>query len=513
MKTNRHQIICRILAGITLSFACSPCYGFTVDKIQYSILSEEDQTVAISKYDFSLPDKVFDIPKEITYNDKTYYVVEIGPFAFANPADSNLEEVNMPSSITRINNNAFSRNTTLKIINLSPAIEVIDESAFYLCESLESIEFPEGVKTIGQDCFYKCKALKSVSFPSTLETIGNWAFSYCSGLESITFSTGLKNLGSSAFTSCSVLREVTVPDSITEFGFSIFSDCTSLVKIELPESLETIPDGLLRSCKNLHSIQIPASVKRIGDSAFQEAGLTSIELPETVEYIGNFSFFRCNFSSFTIPTSLTSLGMGAFVECLELTSFIVPDNNPVYSTEDGILYNKDKSVLYSWPAAQGYVEIPDGIKTVGFGAFEGNSSIKTIKVPASVTYFDNFAFTDCYNVREMICLPSIPPETEMFSLYFEGYPELHKYRLKIYVPSESLDLYKRVWSFFKDKIFPLDENNGVEEIVDSSQSESTGPFTVYSLDGRFLMKARNADELQSLTKGIYIINGKKKFVK
>lgn len=79
---------------------------------------------------------------------------------------------------------------------------------------------------------------------------------------------------------------------------------------------------------------------------FQECGITSISLPACISEIPAFSFYRCNsLSSVTIPKSVTSIGYQTFGECSSLTSINVSEDNLYYSSENGVLFNKNKSTL------------------------------------------------------------------------------------------------------------------------------------------------------------------------
>ena len=84
------------------------------------------------------------------------------------------------------------------------------------------------------------------------------------------------------------------------------------------------------------------------------------------------------------------------------------------------------------------------------------------------------------------------------------------YSAELYVPAESIDLYKTadVWQLFGN-ILPINEESGIETI----KGESASSYNVYDLKGRLILSTSNKDDINNLEKGLYIINGKKCIVK
>ena len=198
------------------------------------------------------------------------------------------------------------------------------------------------------------------------------------------------------------------------------------------EGLETIGDYAFSNCSSLKSITIPDSVKTIGDYAFNWcSSLTSITIPSSVKTIGVATFNCCSsLTSINIPASVTTIGDGAFVDCSSL-NISVNENNTTYSSEDGMLLNKEKTILIAYPSAKGTVtNVPTSVTTIGKLAFAGCSNLATvtfgvesqltsigerafdicssltsITIPASVTSIGDFAFDSCISLTS-ISLPS-----------------------------------------------------------------------------------------------------------
>ena len=161
------------------------------------------------------------------------------------------------------------------------------------------------------------------------------------------------------------------------------------------------------------NVTIPAGVTAIGDEAFYYSGtetepydhsLTSITIPLSVTSIGNYAFSnRAGLTSITIPSSVTSIENDAFTGCL--ASIIVDNQNSAYSSVDGVLFNKNRTVLIAYPAGkQGSYIIPSSVTSIGQGAF-ASSGLTSITIPSSVTTIGDGAFSYCFFLTS-ITIPS-----------------------------------------------------------------------------------------------------------
>ena len=125
--------------------------------------------------------------------------------------------------------------------------------------------------------------------------------------------------------------------------------------------------------------------------------ITSVKISENVTSIGSCAFYHCsNLASVTIPNSVTSIGRFAFFGCYSLTAIAVASDSPNYCSEEGVLFNKDKSTLVAYPGGkQGGFTIPNRVTYIGDCAFTGCSSLTSVTIPNSVTSIGRFAFYKC----------------------------------------------------------------------------------------------------------------------
>ena len=155
----------------------------------------------------SLKGKVTIVPA-VTIDGTKYYTREIGGFL-----ESDIVEIELPSTITRIQTGAFERSRFLK-----------------------KIIIPENVKSIGDDAFRDCSSLCSVLLNDGIETIGKSAFAGCTSLSSIELNEGLETLGKYAFSGCTKLETITIPENVC-IGLACFRN-VPLKELVLPKSLK-----------------------------------------------------------------------------------------------------------------------------------------------------------------------------------------------------------------------------------------------------------------------------------
>jgi hypothetical protein len=101
-------------------------------------------------------------------------------------------------------------------------------------------------------------------------------------------------------------------------------------------------------------------------------------------------------TSLIIPDSVTNIGGFLFEGCSQLTSINVDTKNTVYSSQNGVLYNKDNTILICYPTGvSGDINIPDGVTSIGSYAFAYCSKLTSVTIPDGVTTIGTSAFAYC----------------------------------------------------------------------------------------------------------------------
>ena len=177
-------------------------------------------------------------------------------------------------------------------INLPNSVTGIEEGAFKSCTRLTDINIPNSVTSIGPETFSGCTRLTDINIPNSVTSIGEQAFSGCTSLTDINIPNSVTSIEWATFYSCTSLTDINIPNSVTSIGGGAFSGCTSLTDINIPNSVTSIERGAFSGCTSLTDINIPNSVTSIGEQAFYNCdNLKSVYMnASTPPFIGSQAF-------------------------------------------------------------------------------------------------------------------------------------------------------------------------------------------------------------------------------
>lgn len=80
-----------------------------------------------------------------------------------------LADVNLPKTMTKVNNYLFKGCTSIKNVKIPDGATSIGSRVFDSCTNLESIEIPVGVQSIESYALYKCSSLTNITYKGTTE--------------------------------------------------------------------------------------------------------------------------------------------------------------------------------------------------------------------------------------------------------------------------------------------------------------------------------------------------------
>lgn len=341
----------------------------TSGNYQYKVL--DDNTICISRY---IGDETnATIPAKI--NGLT--VTTIGKNAFA---QTGLGCLNIPASITDIKPNAFKFSGFNKIevdknnLNYTSINGVLfskDKTvllAYPKENSATSYIIPDGVKIIESTAFMGTSNLNSIVIPNGVTTIKENAFYLCSNLKNVSIPTSVKSIGEYAFDFSACTKE--------NYGYYI-GNCLIGADNEIngnftiKDGTRLVADSALREIDNLGNISIPASVEIIGDCAF------------------------LNFSSES------------------LKNITVANENKYFSSENGVLFNKNKTELLCYPCGKNETTytVPNTVTKLAKVSFSG-CKLNKLNLPNNLKYIDESAFTET-SLKTL----SIPESVEYIGKY------------------------------------------------------------------------------------------------
>jgi len=239
--------------------------------------------------------------------------------------------------------------------------------------------------------------LKTVILPNSITSIGEMAFKKCQNLSG----------------------DLNITNSVTNIKSNAFAECTGLKgKLILPTALITIDDYAFSQCGFTGTVICPNSLMSIGQYAFQSCtNITSMKLPSYIKMIKSQAFRNCNkIDSINIPATLDSIQSAAFYNCSAVYS--VDNNNPRFSAKDGLLFNKNKTILYYCPTVKsGEYVIPMGVTNIETGAFAYCSRITKLTIPSTVRSINSGAFYYTNNMLDLIVESVMPPTLTIYSTF------------------------------------------------------------------------------------------------
>ena len=354
--------------------------------------------------------------RTIKYNGNTTAPSAVGSYTvtFDVAATTNYNAVNglfagimeiIPQTITSLNDlkNYSQRSSSIGTILAEEKFPwkagvTYDGQYFYVYTIVLNVNDITGIGNIlkNEECFF----ILDLS-GSTITTIPDSAFYSCGQLLGIIIPDSVISIGERAFCDCWNLTNITIPNSVTYIGDNALLACTSFsaINVAVDNSAYIEQDGILYNKNKTKLISYPA-----GKST------PSFIIPNSVTAIGERAFSGCkNLTSITIPNSVTSIGNVPFPNCTSLTVINVDSGNINYISDQGVLYNKSKTILIAYPAGKSAssFNIPNGVTSIEYAAFSGCKNLTSITIPNSVTSIGISAFSACVNLTSIIIPNSV----------------------------------------------------------------------------------------------------------
>lgn len=351
-----------------------------------------------------------------------------------------------PSSVPTPSHAApwYSSRLKVKALKVDSGVTSIGDYAFYACD-MKNADLPTSIKTIGSHSFYKC-GFKKINLPDSITKIGSSAFSWCTHLEEINIPESCKEIGDHSFY-LTMIKQLYIPENVENFfdltntsddglnnfysyhgGFNNipytlekitvsknnqnFSDIDGVLYDKSGTKLLYYPESRVNS-----SYSVPAGTKTILD--MWGRNVTNISLPDSLTKI---FYLAANCTTIYIPKNVKEivrrydiLGIGGN----KVENIYVNPENAMYSSQDGILYDKAKKTLMYYPPQkkdERFV-VPSSVKTIS--AYRAsNRYLKTLIISNGVTKIDSEAFNFSQNLTN-IEIPASVVDIP-FSAFYDG---------------------------------------------------------------------------------------------
>ena len=233
-----------------------------------------------------------------------------------------------------------------------------DAPWYNLRDLIKKVVITGRVTSVGAHAFEKYKNLESAVLPDSIKTIGKYAFMQCKKLKEITIPKGISTIEEYTFEGCECLKSVTIPSNVKVVREHSFEYCTNITELVIEEGVTELFDQSFSRCDSLTSVYIPASVE-------------------------NFTY--------------------AFSGSESMKEINVSEDNLFWSSIDGVVFSKDKTKLWEYPAGrkEKTYSVPEGVKFIGCSVFSSDKYLEEVKLPKSVTYLTGNAFCDMDSLKNV----------------------------------------------------------------------------------------------------------------
>ena len=313
-------------------------------------------------------------------------------------------------------NATWSLDTNIGILTISGTGPMEDYDAYYpeyenYKDNITSIVIEDGVTYISKYAFYKYSNVTSVTIPTTVTAIGDNAFYDCDAITAVNYSgtdEQWQNIdlgyGNGSLTA---IRPHDISGSCGDtVRYTLKGDGTLIIYgTGAMDDFSNSNPEYASFRDDIKKIVIEDGVTYIGIDAFYALQkVTSVTIADSVTEIAAYAFWNCiALTSISISKNVTVIGEDIFAGCNGLTSIHVDSLNPNYSSLDGVLFNKDKTILMQYPRAKegASYSIPESVTVIGDSAL-GHTALENIIIPDNVKTIGDYAFSSCENLKSVV---------------------------------------------------------------------------------------------------------------
>lgn len=306
--------------------------------------------------------------------------------------------------LTVIGKGSFNADSGVQTLNIPDSVTEIRSGAFHDCLGLETVNFGKNVKKIGANAFAGCMGLININLSDSVESIGAYAFSGCSTLEKLELK-NVKEIGDNAFEKCISMNTVSGGENLTLIGKDAFSG-TPWFESQTDEFV-TIGKSLVKYNGNAAEIELDGKIEGVSNAFAGKDNITKINMP-SVKFICNNAFIGCTaLSDVTLSDDAEFIGCGAFEGTAYMTNLTADKDGFVIVGKVLVKYIGDstsvripkgiKMISDAFKGNETIVDIAtgDSVKTIGLDAFYKCSNLKTVIIGKNVSSIDSSAFDDC----------------------------------------------------------------------------------------------------------------------
>ena len=239
-----------------------------------------------------------------------------------------------------------------------------------ITEYIQSVVIQEGITSIGTDAFYQCMNLDNITLPNSLTTIGSMAFATCTSLKHIYIPAGVASIGQSAFSGSHSLESIVV-DSENPY-YNSNGDCNAIIETATNTLILGCKNTVIPN--SVTKIGVHAFTQ-YGHGPIAAGGPTSLTIPTGVTEIGDYVFAHCRqLTTVILPETLTHIGKNAFYGCTALESIVSHIAAEDLFEVDANIFNEVNGTLYvpagakeTYASTNGWSQFENIVELEAFG--------------------------------------------------------------------------------------------------------------------------------------------------
>ena len=264
-----------------------------------------------------------------------------------------------------------------------------------------------------------------------------------------------------AFLSCDMITDVIIEGNTFVICDNGFKDCTSLETINFGPDITAIYSYSFAGCSSLRHVNLPLNLGTLSSHAFEGCNLLK---------------------EMYIPNTVSSLSSYSFMNCPSIEKYEVDITNPNFCSEDGVIFNKDKSILIACPQAKkGSYTIPYTVTSLDYYAFHNCSKLEEVILPAALKGLDMGTFNYCSSLKKM----HIPNLVGISNNPFLGCTSLTEF---------SVDSYNKNVSVIDGVLFNKDKTE-LKAFPGGRSGSYTIPSSVTGIGYQAFLECENIEEL------------------
>lgn len=318
--------------------------------------------------------------------------------------------------VTSIANGAFIGETSIKSVIIPDNVKVIEMNAFRECSYLETVDIGNGVEIIGGEvieaAFYQCTRLKNLKLGNSLKVIPSWGFAECTSLENVVIPDSVEYIGGGAFGGCTNLSSVVIGSGLKECGGNPFSGCDKLLKAE--NGVYYVDKWLVAIDTTVENVVLKSNTVGIVGYGLASENLLSVTFNDNLKYVGTHAFYQASsIKSIELPEGVVSIGEGAFWLCTSLEKIVIPTtcttaNSIFYAQSEPIKFAEAPAYIFTKMWTDNLVEVSINSGTeIASETFKDCTKLTSVTISDTVTTIGANAFNGCTQISELIIPDSV----------------------------------------------------------------------------------------------------------